>query len=326
MAADAAIGGLVIGDKYLDDGKLYVAKYHADGSGQWIELNIANPLISGYATYAFANQADVLINCRLAADALGATPMDRPEWADVHPATGDIYVTLTNNRNRGAAGTTGRPLDAANPRYYNDGEGNTGNPNDHIIRMSETGNDPVATSFRWDIYLFGAESDQFANTHINVSGLTDDNDFSSPDGLWFSQANPGLMWIQTDDGAYTNVTNYMMLAALPGRQGDGRTVSITNVAVPSNGNADQTVITHAGAAATPAALKRFLVGPKDCEITGVAETPDGRALFINIQHPGEDTIAANIATPTSNWPGTGVDRPRSATIVITKNDGGLIGS
>ncbi|MDP1904401.1 MAG: PhoX family phosphatase [Pseudomonadota bacterium] len=329
VAADAATGGLVIGDKYLDDGKLYVAKYNADGSGQWIELNIANPLISGYATYDFANQADVLINSRLAADALGATPMDRPEWADVHPVTGDIYVTLTNNSNRGATGATGRPLDAANPRYYDDGEGRKGNPNGHIVRIRETGGDPVATTFAWDIYLFGAESDQFANTHINVSGLTDDNDFSSPDGLWFSQANPGLMWIQTDDSAYTDVTNCMMLAALPGRQGDGRTVSITNTAVPSNGNADQTVITYAGAAATPATLKRFLVGPKGCEITGVAETPDGRALFINIQHPGEDTSATNIANPAnfqSVWPGVSGNRPRSATIVITRNDGGIVGS
>ncbi len=328
-AADASIGGLVIGDKYLDDGKLYVAKFNADGSGQWIELNIANASIAGYATYAFANQADVLINSRIAADAVGATPMDRPEWTGVHPVTGDIYVTLTNNSNRGKTGSSGKALDAANPRYYNE-DGSTGNVNGHIIRMKETGSDPVATTFTWDIYLFGAESDKFANTNINVSALTDDNDFSSPDGLWFSQANPGLMWIQTDDGAYTDVTNCMMLAAIPGAKGDGGTVNITNTAVPSNGGLDQTVTTYAGKAASTATLRRFLVGPKGCEITGVAETPDGKALFINVQHPGEDTSAANIATPAlfqSGWPGvSGVDRPRSTTIVITKNDGGLIGS
>jgi len=90
------------------------------------------------------------------------------------------------------------------------------------------------------------------------------------------------------------------------------------------------VTTYAGKDASAATLKRFLVGPKGCEITGVAETPDGKALFINIQHPGENTSAANIATAAdyeSNWPGVNdVDRPRSATIVITKNDGGLIGS
>jgi secreted PhoX family phosphatase len=73
-------------------------------------------------------------------------------------------------------------------------------------------------------------------------------------------------------------------------------------------------------------LRRFLVGPSDCEITGMAETPDGKALFVNIQHPGETTATANLTTPLSIWPskvpGT---RPRSSTIVITKNDGGLIG-
>ena len=80
-------------------------------------------------------------------------------------------------------------------------------------------------------------------------------------------------------------------------------------------------------------LKRFLVGPKDCEITGLCETPDGKAIFVNIQHPGENTPLANIGAPeqyTSHWPanaGYGAGkRPRSATIVITKDDGGVIGS
>jgi secreted PhoX family phosphatase len=329
-AADASIGGLVIGDKYLDDGKLYVATFNADGSGTWTELNIANAAIAA-ASFGFANQADVLINCRVAADVVGATPMDRPEWTGVHPTTGDIYITLTNNSDRGKTGTTtggkARGLDAANPRYYDDGEGNKGNPNGHILRIKETSSNPAATTFNWDVYLFGAETGLDA-TNINISGLTDDNDFSSPDGLWFSQAKPGLMWLQTDDGAYTDVTNCMMLAALPGTHGDGGAVNVSSTAVPSNANADQTVATYAGKDATSATLRRFLVGPRGCEITGICETPDGKAIFVNIQHPGEDSSAANIANPAlyqSGWPGTsGVDRPRSSTIVITKDDGGTI--
>ncbi|MBI5330649.1 MAG: PhoX family phosphatase [Betaproteobacteria bacterium] len=324
--ADAALGGLVIGDKYLDDGKLYAARFQADGSGEWIELKLGHPAIAAYPAYAFADQADVLIHSRLAADAVGATPMDRPEWTGVHPVTGEVYLTLTNNSQRGKVG--GKPLDAANPRYYDDGEGHTGNPNGHILRLRENGGIPAA-AFKWDIYLFAAESDQFGNPHINVSGLSDDNDFSSPDGLWFSQAAPGLMWLQTDDGAYTDVSNCMMLAALPGRQGDGAPVEIISRAVPSHGNSDQSVTAPAGKPATPATLRRFLVGPRGCEITGVSETPDGKALFVNIQHPGELTAAADIAHPArfqSCWPGAaGVDRPRSATLVITKEDGGLIG-
>ena len=84
---------------------------------------------------------------------------------------------------------------------------------------------------------------------------------------------------------------------------------------------------------TEATLKRFLVGPKGAEITGWCESPDGRAMFVNIQHPGENTKMADVRDPAkyeSQWPanagyGTG-RRPRSATIAITKLDGGLIGS
>ncbi|NTV97073.1 MAG: PhoX family phosphatase [Thiobacillus sp.] len=330
--ADAATGGLVIGDKYLDDGRLYVARFDADGTGAWIELDIGNASIAAYAGYDFADQADVLINCRFAADAVGATPMDRPEWTGVHPDTGDIYVTLTNNSDRGKTGTTtggqSRGLDAANPRYY-DEDGSKGNVNGHIIRIREASGDHAATAFYWDVYLFGAEEDTTGGSSVNVSALTDDNDFSSPDGLWFSQKTPGLMWLQTDDGAYTDVTNCMMLAALPGSQGDGGAVAIANLAVPSNGGADQTVTTFAGKAAASDNLRRFLVGPKGCEITGITETPDGKAIFVNIQHPGENTSAANIGDPASyesNWPGTAdVDRPRSSTVVITRDDGGVVG-
>ena len=86
-AADAnAADRIATGDKYLDAGKLYAAKFNADGSGQWIELNISNPAIAAYATYAFADQADVLVNARLAADAVGATKMgSRPLHEPWHP-------------------------------------------------------------------------------------------------------------------------------------------------------------------------------------------------------------------------------------------------
>ena len=332
-AADAN-GGLAAGEKYLDSGKLYVATFNADGSGTWADLAIGNALIAA-AGFGFTDQADVLVNTRIAADVVGATPMDRPEWTGVHPVTGDLYVTLTKNDDRGKTGTTNggksRGLDAANPRYYTDMKGATtqpGNVNGHIIRMKEAASNPAALTFNWDIYLFGAQSDA-DGTNVNISGLTADNDFSSPDGLWFSEAIPGLAWIQTDDGSYTDVTNCMMLAALPGRYNDGGQISVLNTAVPSNAGANQTVTTFAGTDATAATLKRFLVGPKGSEITGIAETPDGKAIFVNIQHPGEDTASADIGTPAnfqSHWPQGGTARPRSSTIVITRTDGGLVGA
>lgn len=305
-------GGYAAGDKYMNSGKLYVAKFNADGTGQWIELSTSNSAISGYTTYAFADQADVVTHARIAADAVGATKMDRPEWVAVNPNNGEVYVTLTNNSNRGTNYTT----DAANPRNYSDPEGGKGNVNGHIIRFREDADTTTATTFKWDIYLFGAEAQMLEN--VNLSGLTDNNDFSSPDGMWFDPR--GVLWIQTDDGAYTDVTNCMMLAALPGTMGDG------GKATALSGTATQDTLM--GAKVTDENLRRFLTGPKDCEITGVTMTPDYKAIFINVQHPGEDSAAYNNAT--SHWPATQTDptnttaRPRSATVVITRKDGGVI--
>lgn len=305
-------GGYAAGDKYMNSGKLYVAKFNSDGTGQWIELSMSNPAISAYTTYKFADQADVVTHARIAADAVGATKMDRPEWVAVNPNNGEVYVTLTNNSNRG----TNYVTDAANPRNYTDPEGGKGNVNGHIIRFRENADNTTATTFKWDIYLFGAEAKMLEN--VNLSGLTDNNDFSSPDGMWFDPR--GVLWIQTDDGAYTDVTNCMMLAALPGTMGDGGKAT----ALSGAGTQD----TFIGAKVTDENLRRFLTGPKECEITGVTMTPDYKAIFINVQHPGEDSTAYNNAT--SHWPATQTDpsnttaRPRSATVVITRKDGGVI--
>jgi secreted PhoX family phosphatase len=315
--------GLAAGDKYLDDGKLYVAQFLPDGAGQWVELKFGiNNITPAYAPYAFADQADVLINARHAADAAGATKMDRPEWGAVDPRNGEVYFTLTNTN---AASRPIARVDAANPRFYNDrtttGADQRGNPNGHIIRFAEDAGYNDALSFIWDIYLFGARATA-DTSNVNLSGLTDGNDFSSPDGLWFSYANPGLLWIETDDGAYTDVTNCMLLAAVPGRAGDGEPMTFTNV----DGAATQEVTTFIGKPPGEARLRRFLVGPKECEITGITETPDGKTLFVNIQHPGENTTP-DFATGAfgSHWPGGGLTRPRSATIVITRDDGGDVG-
>jgi len=314
--------GVAAGDKYLDSGRLYVAKFNADGTGEWLELKYGSAALRG-SGYAFADQADVLINARIAADAVGATKMDRPEWGAVDPVTGAVYMTLTNNN---AALRPLAAVDAANPRHYNDprtnGSAQRGNPNGHIIRWLEAKNDAAATAFRWDIYLFAARAGTDPQ-NVNLSGLTADNDLSSPDGLWFSRAT-NICWIQTDDGAYTDVTNCMMLAALPGSVGDGSRATIANT--DANGAVNE-VRTHVGAQPGDR-LRRFLVGPKQSEITGITESPDGRALFVNIQHPGEDTRETDIGNPSvwpSHWPDGGQSRPRSATIVITKNDGGVIG-
>ena len=338
------MGGHTAGDKYLDSGKLYVARFDADFTGDWLELaSVATgtvitqvrgsgSLSTAAITYTVTDANEQFVNTRLIADIAGGTPMDRPEWGAVNPRNGEVYMTLTNNTSR-------RVADPANPRVYfdtdsdNDGIGDTGtqgNVNGHVIRWKEDASNPAALGFEWDVYVFGAETDDLTNPNVNISGLTEENVLSSPDGLWFSQKT-GVLYIQTDDGAFTDTSNCMLLAAVPGDVGDGQTVTVTN---PGTGG---TVSTRVGSVGT---LRRLLVGPIESEITGLTESPDGKTLFVNIQHPGEDT--ADLASaPTSAWPyslpgggfgnppaGTSPvlgNRPRSATIVITRVDGGLVG-
>ncbi len=331
VAADAsAADRLAIGDKYLDSGTLYVARFNADGTGNWLPLIFGTGnLTAANAAYPFDDQAEVLTHARLAGDAIGATRMDRPDWTAVNPATGERYLTLTNGPTRN--GTT-LPTDAANPRVYVDPPSTArSNRNGHIVRLREAGNITEATSFTWDIYVFAAGADLDA-ANINVSGLTADNDMSSPDGLWVSRPqNAGglispLLWIQTDDGAFIDQTNCMMLVGQPGPVGDGGTRTITNTLASGATATQQTIV-----GANPGVkLKRFLVGPKECEITGIDSTPDGRTVFVNIQHPGEDTQTGFPNTFPSNWPATqtnasAVSRPRSSTVVITRTDGGVVG-
>ncbi|MCY7315416.1 MAG: PhoX family phosphatase [Rubrivivax sp.] len=243
---------------------------------------------SGPLTVAagFADQGEVLIKARQASDLLGATKMDRPEWIDID-RQGWVYCTLTNNSNRGAAGQLAP--DAANPRANN----TTG----HIIRWKDDG-DFDGTGFQWNHFVLAGDATlERADAKGNVKG----DPFACPDGLWTDAR--GVLWIQTDmstsamgKGDLKNLGHNQMLAADP-KSGD---------------------------------IRRFLTGPAGCEITGATATPDGRTMFINIQHPGESpSERSDPAAPrrVSNWPDQRADgRPRSATVVIRKNDGGPIGS
>lgn len=253
----------------LAEGTLYVARFDESGSGEWLPLvHGTGPLT---AANGFNDQGDVVIKARMAADLLGATPMDRPEWTTSNDATGDVFCTLTNNSRR-----TEDQTDASNPR----------GPNlfGHIIKWND-GSDAANTSFNWEIFLLaGAGAGSGDGSTIDA-----EDQFGSPDGLWLDPH--GILWIQTD-GSQPDGSNNQMLACDP----------------------------------ETAEIKRFAVGPPDCEVTGVTQTPDGKTMFINIQHPG-DSGTAEDPTATSTWPDGDPDgRPRAATVVIRREDGGRVGT
>ncbi len=299
----------------LDSGTLYVARFNADGSGVWLPLvwnrNGLTP------ANGFADQGEVMIKCRQAADRVGATMMDRPEWVAVHPETREVYLTLTNNSRRGntpasvnkvdgttTAASANPPVDAANPRPDNDFG--------HIIRWRDALGSVGASSFEWDIFVKCGDKDTtkvLGGTynpagHDGYVGNINGDDYGAPDGLWFDQ--DGRLWIQTDQagdaqGDWVNIGGNVMMCADPAT---GET-------------------------------RRFLTAPPHAEVTGVITTPDGRTMFVGIQHPGEDWSGS--FTANSQWPDNGANgdttftgttpaKPRSSVIVITKDDGGVIGT
>ena len=269
----------------LDTGTLYVAKFNADGKGQWL------PLVQGQgpltAANGFADQGEVCIKARQASDLVGGTKMDRPEWLAIDTRSGWVYCTLTNNSARGTSG--GIPVDAANPR--------ANNAHGHIIRWKEAG-DFDGASFEWNHLVLAGDP---AQTRPEAKGNIKGDIFGCADGIAIDPR--GVLWIQTDahasqmyKGEFANLGNNQMLAL----------------------------------DAASGTFRRFLTGPTNSEITGATWTPDGKTLFINVQHPGEtagDRSDPKEPSKFSNWPDYAAGgRPRSSTVVIRKADGGVIGT
>jgi len=317
----------------LDSGTLYVARFDSNLTGVWLPLVPGTIGLNGQAlrdnpNFSGADDAEVLakilIKTRMAADAVGATMMDRPEWTGARPRIYgynevEIYCTLTNNNRRGsaavptsnnpdgstAAGSARPAVDTANPREDN--------VYGHIIRWRETGQTVTATTFSWDLFVQNGDvatvkAARPTNDYKgNIVDVPDGSaDFGAPDGLWFDYY--GRLWVQTDQvgdgsGDWLNIGSNCMVCADPNTK----------------------------------EVRRFLTSPNKCEVTGVTTTPDGKTMWIGIQHPGEDSTAAD-PQQFSTWPAgqwavesDGVTalpsgRPRSSMVVITKDDGGVIGS
>ena len=154
------------------------------------------------------------------------------------------------------------------------------------------------TRFSWSHLVLAGDP---ANARPEARGTIHGDLFACPDGLTLDAR--GVLWIQTDmhatqmhQGELKNIGNNQMLAC------DLATGEV----------------------------RRFLTGPTNCEITGCTFAPDGRTMFVNIQHPGEtpsDRSDPDAPTRFSNWPDFRPGgRPRSATVVIRRRDGGIIGA
>ncbi len=313
---DAANPSSAANRNLLADGTLYVARFDAGatagdrmGTGAWIPLTYGIGALT--TANGFTSQGDVLIRARQAADRVGATMMDRPEWVAANPKNpAQAYVTLTNNNRRGGttsnnpdgsttAGSARPPVDEANPR--------ANNVWGHILRFTGDGDDATSLTFSWDLFVVAGQP-SVTDARAPSANITADNLFNSPDGLAFDDF--GRLWIQTD-GSYANggdfagMGNNQMLVADPQTK----------------------------------EIRRFLVGPAGCEITGITWTPDRTTMFVNVQHPGEvgshpnapagytgDDWIARHANAFSRWPdGATAARPRSATVIVRRSDGGPIG-
>jgi uncharacterized protein len=272
----------------LDRGTLYVARYDADGTGEWL------PLVHGRgkltAESGFRDQAEVLIHARLAGDILSATRMDRPEDIDVNPQTGKVYVMLTNNSQRQPAegDNAERRVNAANPR--------ANNLFGHIIEMIPDGGDHASTKFRWEILV------RCGDPSIAAVGATF-NPATSRDG-WFGMPDncavdaSGRLWIATDGNS----------PAATGRA-DGVWAMETEGAARGTS-------------------KLFFRCPNGAELCGPCFTPDMETLFVAIQHPGESEdpkVLATFENPSTRWPDFADGMPpRPAVLAITKRGGGRI--
>jgi secreted PhoX family phosphatase len=277
----------------LDAGVLSAARFSENGGLAWLPLVFGQGPLT--AANGFTDQAEVLFRTRQAADLLGATPMDGPEGFIPNLATGRIYVAMTENEDRLPAGEgeEGEQVNIANPRGPN--------PDGHLLELIPPRDgeriDWASESYDWDVFvLCGDPSDASQKTLTNPA-TSANGWFTDPDNL---SADPqGRLWVCTD-GPPPN--GYADAVYAMDTQGPGKALS-----------------------------KLFYIPPVGSECCSPAFTPDGRTVFISVQHPGELRLdgedAASLADMNTAWPDFQPGVPaRPSVVVLSRRDGGVVGS
>jgi uncharacterized protein len=229
-----------------------------------------------------------------------------PDWR----GTGAVLVVCTNNREQGFA-RPGNPR-RADPQYPDRAQSNLAG---HILRLDEAGGDCGALRFKWNVFALCGDPNAASpvgqtaaggrvNIDVSINGqktFTGDR-FACPDNICFDQR--GHVWIATDgsDAVFGDCNDQVLV----------------------------TPISTEG----PRPVKRFLVGPMGAEICGPMLSPDEKAFFAAIQHPGENNadgvrfgdLRWSGAAPPSTFPDGAGAWPRSAVVVVTRTDGGVVGA
>ncbi len=264
--------------RLMVDGTLFVAVFDDDQSGEWVALT---PATTGMT------EAEIAIFTRMAGSAVNATTMDRPEWIAVNPTASEAYCCLTNNSRRGLINDDGtvRTNAGGEPMVANAPNPRDVNRYGQIVRWRPAGGDHGATTFNWDLYVMVGNPDVHGDVYGGSANMNSGNLFNSPDGMMIDTT--GLIWIQTDgndgnEGDFAGNGNNQMLA------GD-----------PVTGE-----------------IRRFLTGPKGCEVTGLTWSSDRRTMFVGIHHPGDDD---------GTFPDHNGSLARSTVVAVTRDDGGLVG-
>jgi uncharacterized protein len=183
----------------LAAGTLHAARFNADGSLNWLPLVFGQGPLT--AANGFKSQADVMLDCRKAADLLGATKMDRPEDVEVNPVNGKVYAMLTNNARRSA-----EQLDAVNPR--------AANGNGQIIEFWPANGKHSSDTFQWELFLLAGNPKEAGLVTAYHPGISDNGWLSCPDNCAFDKL--GNLWIATDGADAKGIADGMWATEVDG--------------------------------------------------------------------------------------------------------------